>query len=276
MAAPTPDLSGFRNPSAADSGALAAFLSNWAALPEAAERYRLKYELLNVKSGETVLDLGCGAGDDLVRFGQFAGASGRVVGVDINEAMIATARERVAELGMPQVETRHIEPGPLPFADMSFDAVHTERVLMHVPDIDPTIREIVRVLRPGGRVVACELDRASVVWDLPDLDLQARLSHVQGGPNPLMGRQLVRRFRQAGLTNLEAHGSWLVAAGERDIEGNEVLIEQRLRVGVANGDLSETDVSRYREYRAAALEAGEYFHATPFFIVRGYRPATSA
>jgi SAM-dependent methyltransferase len=91
----------------------------------------------------------------------------------------------------------------LPFDDYSFDAAHTERVLMHLEDPDGAIRELRRVVRPGGRVVSAEIHARGAAIDHPDHELIERLtqaaSHMR---NPWMGLELRRRFVTAGLEDV--------------------------------------------------------------------------
>jgi SAM-dependent methyltransferase len=96
-------------------------------------------------SGSRVLDLGCGTGRHT---GYIHEAGQTVVGADLNEAMLALAREK-----LPEVEFRQAELTDLPFDAQSFDAVVCGLTFSHVPELQPAIDEIARVLAPGGRAV---------------------------------------------------------------------------------------------------------------------------
>lgn len=99
--------------------------------------------------GKRVLDYGCGPGHDLVGFGVYSRAS-RLAGVDVSASSVGEARARVALHGIDAAIER-IEPAQrLPFEDGSFDHVHSSGVLHHVDDLAFALREIRRVLRPGG------------------------------------------------------------------------------------------------------------------------------
>src|SRR5436305_12522543 len=105
-----------------------------------------------VKAGETVLDLGCGAGTDLLIAAQMVGPQGRVIGIDMTESMLARARESAAAMGMENVELHESLIESLPLADASVDVVISNGVIDLVPDKDAVFGEIDRVLRPGGRL----------------------------------------------------------------------------------------------------------------------------
>lgn len=99
--------------------------------------------------GQRVLDFGCGPGHDLVGFGVYSKPA-QLAGVDVSAASIREARARL-DLHHISADVRRLEPGqPLPFADASFDHIHSSGVLHHVDDLQSTLRELKRVLRPGG------------------------------------------------------------------------------------------------------------------------------
>ena len=105
-----------------------------------------------VREGETVLDLGSGAGIDLLLAARRVGPSGRVIGVDMTGEMIARARENVAAAGLGNVEVRQGLIEALPVADASVDWVISNCVINLSPEKEKVFAEIARVLRPGGRV----------------------------------------------------------------------------------------------------------------------------
>ena len=105
-----------------------------------------------IDSGEVVLDLGCGAGTDLLIAAQMTGASGRVTGVDMTGSMLARARDSATAMGFDNVELHESLIESLPLADASVDVVISNGVIDLVPDKDAVFDEIDRVLRPGGRL----------------------------------------------------------------------------------------------------------------------------
>jgi arsenite methyltransferase len=115
------------------------------------------FSLGSIHRGEVVLDLGCGAGFDAFVAAQFVGPGGRVVGVDLSPEMLAVARAALAEAGFPQIEFSDASIEALPFPDASFDVALSNGVLNLVPDKPAALGEIFRVLRPGGRLQACDI-----------------------------------------------------------------------------------------------------------------------
>jgi arsenite methyltransferase len=112
---------------------------------------------LQPQAGETVLDLGSGAGLDAFLAARQVGPQGRVIGVDMTPEMLEKARANAAALGLGQVEFREGRLEKLPVADATVDAVTSNCVINLVPDKAAVFIEIARVLKPGGRVVISDI-----------------------------------------------------------------------------------------------------------------------
>ena len=104
----------------------------------------------DLKPGQTVLDLGSGAGNDVFVARRIVGETGKVIGVDMTPDMIKKARENAAKVGFSNVEFRLGELESLPVGGNSIDRVLSNCVLNLVPDKEQAFREMYRVLKPGG------------------------------------------------------------------------------------------------------------------------------
>lgn len=261
---------GFADPAAIDPNALIEALRKQEANGEAAERYEIKYEMLALKPGEYVLDFGCGAGRDLMRMAPLVGRDGSVVGIDINEALVEHTQRRIVDAGLANARALHSVGGRLPFPDASFDVVHTERVLIFVADPDEAVAEMVRVTRPGGRIVCCEFDTVSFL-DMDDMGLVQKV-YARGGSfsrNPYMGRQLFRRFRRAGLVDVEVRGVLRTNVQQDTIR---TPMAADLEKALSEGAITRAEASRFEEHVRALQEAGHLFTASPSFVARGMKP----
>jgi arsenite methyltransferase len=110
-----------------------------------------------VDAGATVLDLGCGAGTDLLIAAEMAGPSGRVIGVDMTTSMLDRVRSSAAAMGLDNVELHESLIESLPLEEASVDVVISNGVIDLVPDKGAVFDEIDRVLRPGGRLQVADV-----------------------------------------------------------------------------------------------------------------------
>jgi arsenite methyltransferase len=123
--------------------------------------------------GATVVDIGCGAGMDLLLAAQRAGPRGSAIGVDMTEAMRRRAADGATACGLANVEIRNGDATRLPVDDASVDVVISNGVLNLVPEKERAVAEIARVLKPGGRVQIADIIIGEVLPDdaLRDIDL---------------------------------------------------------------------------------------------------------
>jgi ubiquinone/menaquinone biosynthesis C-methylase UbiE len=154
----------------------------------------------DLHEGETVLDLGSGAGADVLISARRVGKSGRAIGLDMTDEMVELARANAAEAGVPNVEfvKGYIEEIPLP--DNSVDVVISNCVINLAADKRKVLAEAARVLRPGGRFAVSD-----VIAD-PDMD-DATRTDMQQWTGCIAGALTEDEFRgaldSAGLTDIE-------------------------------------------------------------------------
>lgn len=112
---------------------------------------------VDVRAGETVLDLGCGVGLDLYHYAVAVGPSGTVYGLDLSVSMLRKAAENLRSAGISNFELLHAPADRIPLPDASIDLVTANGIYNLSPDKDAVMREVARVLKPGGRTIFAEI-----------------------------------------------------------------------------------------------------------------------
>ncbi|PLW84245.1 bifunctional demethylmenaquinone methyltransferase/2-methoxy-6-polyprenyl-1,4-benzoquinol methylase UbiE [Kineobactrum sediminis] len=121
---------------------------------------RFTIELSGVRPGQSVLDIAGGTGDLAARFAGIVGAEGRVVLADINESMLSVGRDKLIDQGYQgNLEYVQADAQYLPFPDNSFDCVSIAFGLRNITDKDLALRSMLRVLKPGGRLLILEFSK---------------------------------------------------------------------------------------------------------------------
>ena len=112
---------------------------------------------VDLKKGEIVLDLGCGAGLDMYFYAKAVGPTGKVIGVDISEEMVMKANENMKTIGMKNITIKVGRSTDIPLDDNSVDVVASNGIYNLTPDKKTVMSEVLRVLKVGGRTVFCEI-----------------------------------------------------------------------------------------------------------------------
>lgn len=123
------------------------------------------FTLGRLRLGESILDVGCGAGVDMISAWYIMGQSGRVCGIDLTPEMVAKAVRNVELSGVADYEIKRADSASIPYGDRTFDVIISNGVLNLSPDKEKSFREIFRVLKPGGRFQFADIIRKA---DLPD------------------------------------------------------------------------------------------------------------
>lgn len=171
---------------------------------------------VDAQPGETVLDLGCGAGLDLYLYAQKVGPGGHLYGLDLSPAMLDKARNNLAAAGVTNIEWLLASADAIPLPDNSVDLVTANGIYNLSPDKDAVMREVARVLRPGGRTVFAEIVLKS--------DLPREIRREIGDWFRCIGGALVEKDF---LARLESNGLWrpqVLSLGRNARTGHELAL----------------------------------------------------
>jgi arsenite methyltransferase len=174
---------------------------------DALRRRAIVQERLGAQPGERIVDIGCGPGFYCAELAEQVGPSGSIVGVDGSASMLALAERRCAQFA--NVELVEGEATAVPIADASCDAAISVQVQEYVPDIASSLAEMLRVLKPGGRVLIWDIDWATVsISGEPNRNGRVLAAWDEHLANPSLPRTLTRDLRAAGFEDIKltAHG----------------------------------------------------------------------
>ncbi len=149
----------------------------------------------DVQPGQTVLDLGCGAGLDLLLAARKVGDTGKVIGVDMTDEMLSLARENVAKAGFAHVEVRKGRIEVLPVESQSVDWVISNCVINLSPEKQTVFNEIARVLKPGGKMLVSDI----VTDKLPFWVRRSGLLTVACAGGAISEREYLEGLERAGF-----------------------------------------------------------------------------
>jgi SAM-dependent methyltransferase len=245
------------------------FLDGARQVPSVLKQKELTYDLLDLRPGQAVLAAACGTGDDLRAMAERVGLTGRAVGIDRSEVMVAEARSRSAGGNLP-VEFQVCDIYALDFPDASFDATRAERIFEHLHDPPRALAELVRVTRPGGRIVAASPDMDSNLIDLPDRSVTRKIvqHNCDGFANGWAGRQLYGMFQAVGLADVTVVGVTHILT-DYDAAVGPLGLADRARSAQAVGLISAQEATAWLEHLEQAGQEGRFFMSTTHFVIAG-------
>jgi ubiquinone/menaquinone biosynthesis C-methylase UbiE len=227
-------------------------------LSGAPSRRRL-VEVLAARPGERLLDLACGPGTVALQLAAITGETGLVVGVDLAPGMLAAARKAAVEQGVA-LPLALMDMERLGFQDSSFDGVSCGHGLQFCPDLGGALREVRRVLGPGGRLVATvPADRRSALSGA----IMSRLDSEHLPPAP---EAVDRKQTKATVADLDLFAKAVLGAGFASADGETVeepqtwpdaatMVENLMGWWAIASRLEQLEPAARERYKAAALAA---------------------
>lgn len=232
---------------------------------------RETFDLMRLDTGNKAADIGCGTGEDSRMLTGITGNSGEIIGIDLSEAMVAEARERHGD--MPGLRFMQASSDTLDLSDNSLDAIRADRVLIHVPDADASLDEMIRVTRPGGRVVISEPDMpgfwvASDHYDTTDLLINAV---AKSCVRPYLPRDLWTMFNDHGLTDIEFSVRTITSTDLPTV--TKVLdFTTVIKMALAQNMLSEEQAAGWMNDQLNRGQSGRFVAGLSIMIASGTKP----
>lgn len=246
------------------------YLDRLAALPGIQRVRRTARAALDVRSGQRLLDAGCGAGEEARELARLVGPDGAVTAIDLSSDLVAAARRRDEGSGVRYAVG---DITALDFPDATFDSVRTERVLEHLADPDAAIAELIRVTVPGGRVCLIDTDWESFLVDGMPGDVFSELQRLGRELNVIKpaGRQLRGRLVRAGLTTVTAEPVAISICDRRTAETLHPFLNQALlgRIAQVPSELADPWFSALD----GALGRNEFLAVLTIWVAVGVKPS---
>jgi ubiquinone/menaquinone biosynthesis C-methylase UbiE len=265
-----------------DRASLVRYLEGLHALPDVRAYKTRTFDRLRLAAGATVLEIGCGTGEDALTIAYAVGSTGRVLAVDPSQTMLREAREKRAAPAATHGQVGGSAPAiidvvcgsvlALPFGDASCDGCRADRVLQHVTDPGRAVAEMTRVLRRDGVLLVCDTDWDTLAVDHPDRDMTRTVMRqcAQSMTNGAIGRELARHCVDAGLRDVGVEAMTLIF---RDLELADAVVGLR-RAALALAESGQVDLDELADWLSQLEDLqrrGRYFCAVTGFAAWGTR-----
>jgi len=218
----------------------------------------------------TVLDAGCGLGDDAFRMAKLVIPGGRVVALDSSIVMIEKARLSGLAARLP-VEFQAGDVRTLPFPDCSFSRCRIDRVLQHVPRPEEAVSELMRVLEPGGLLLAYDNDWETFTVGSADRETARSLETFwrDSFTNSRIGRELAELLVSTGLSDVEIYPSTCLIK-DFDTADKVYNLRETARRAAAEGIVSSDRARLWLEELLDRMVRGSFLAAhTAYTVVAG-------
>jgi len=222
--------------------------------------------LLDIKEGQSILDAGCGTGEDVREMAYLVGKTGQVLGIDYSQTMVNEAQRRAEGLNL-SVKFSLGDTHNLEFPDNTFDACRSERSFMHLKDPAKALSEMVRVTRLGGCVVIFDFDWDAIVVDNPNRALTRKIVNFMSDniSQSWIGRRLFSMFGECGLKQIEVVPHTVMPP----YNFLQQIFGGALKQGQEAGVFLPEELANWWQQLAEADQKGSFFAALQGFIVKG-------
>jgi ubiquinone/menaquinone biosynthesis C-methylase UbiE len=229
------------------------------------EGQRALLEGADIRDGMRVMDLGAGPGFFAAGLKSIVGSQGRVDGVDLNERFVADANARATD--DPGLNFHLVNDHHLPFDDNTFDRAICKNVLEYVPDVNSTLLEVARVLKPGGKVHIIDSDWGFVIVEPWGKKVVDDFFEAAGGAfnEPYIGRRASGLLAGSGFRDVKVAMNPFV-----DLEGAGLNVLTNMAGYIRTfGTMPDARIDALLDDAKKAVGTGQFLFCLPQFLVTG-------
>jgi arsenite methyltransferase len=254
-----------------DDAATSRLMEEFNASAGATRRRTRLLDVLALKPGEHVLDVGPGPGHYAFAMSSAVGDSGRVAGVDNAKDSIETAQRRCS--GLANVSFSLGDAGDLPFDAATFDAAISTQTFEYLPDVGAALGQIFRVLKPGGRVLIHDTEWDAWAWHSSDRARMHRIMEVWDKhlADPHLPQTLGAKLAAAGFTDVGVEPLVHVETTYDPVGMSAILIKFVASYVTSQG-IPDSEATAWADDLRALGSRGEYFFSSNEYIFTGIKP----
>ncbi len=231
-------------------------------------------DAMDIDAARSVLDVGCGTGVVSRAIAQRSGFRGLVTGIDVSAHLVAAGNRFVRDEGLAErVELHAGDSHSLALRDGQFDAAVAHTLVSHVDDPVAMIRELARVVKPGGMIGIFDGDFASITFGHDDPERGRQIDEAVMGAivtNPRVMRQMPQLLRDTGLELVRSFAYVMADIGNADYWGDSIA--SMVKLVPKAGALSEAEAQEWGTMMRRRAEQGVFFGACNFYSYVARRP----
>jgi ubiquinone/menaquinone biosynthesis C-methylase UbiE len=255
-----------------DSSFFTSCLVTLNSLPYFQDYKRKSFDLMNARKGCWAMEVGCGLGFDAIALARIVGSTGRIVAVDSSRTMLEAARSSAEGLGL-SIDFVLGDAGHLDLADESFDCARVDRTLQHIPEPKKVLREMARVTKSGGHIVAYEPDWGTFAIGSVDRQVTRKITNFWCDTFKCgwIGRYLYGHFMAVELEDVQVYPSTLVIT-DLDLAEKVFDLFKNAEKAMNLGLVSSSEVAAWLKGLREDNLKGRFFCSYTGFMAYGRKP----